>query len=79
MALDHLTGVIVDLSDRLLLWLTDAAGITSLIMAPNANLNSAPVGTSNSVTSTPASLGVTTKSVSNTVSTGSPQNQDKSE
>ncbi|XP_078333871.1 potassium voltage-gated channel protein Shaw-like isoform X8 [Crassostrea virginica] len=57
----------------------DAAGITSLIMAPNANLNSAPVGTSNSVTGTPASLAVTTKSVSNTVSTGSPQNQDKTD
>ncbi|XP_022306877.2 potassium voltage-gated channel protein Shaw-like isoform X1 [Crassostrea virginica] len=58
---------------------SDAAGITSLIMAPNANLNSAPVGTSNSVTGTPASLAVTTKSVSNTVSTGSPQNQDKTD
>ncbi|XP_078333870.1 potassium voltage-gated channel protein Shaw-like isoform X7 [Crassostrea virginica] len=57
----------------------NAAGITSLIMAPNANLNSAPVGTSNSVTGTPASLAVTTKSVSNTVSTGSPQNQDKTD
>lgn len=59
--------------------LTDAAGITSLIMAPNANLNSTPVGSSNSVTATTASLGVTTNSVTSNVTTPTSLNQDKSE
>lgn len=63
----------------LLLCLTDAAGITSLIMAPNANLNSTPVGSSNSVTATTASLGVTTNSVTSNVTTSTSINQDKSE
>lgn len=56
---------------------SDAAGITSLIMAPNANLNSTPVGSSNSVTATTASLGVTTKSVTSNVTTPTSLNQDK--
>nr|XP_034306924.1 potassium voltage-gated channel protein Shaw isoform X14 [Crassostrea gigas] len=55
----------------------DAAGITSLIMAPNANLNSTPVGSSNSVTATTASLGVTTNSVTSNVTTSTSINQDK--
>lgn len=55
----------------------DAAGITSLIMAPNANLNSTPVGSSNSVTATTASLGVTTNSVTSNVTTPTSLNQDK--
>lgn len=63
----------------LLLCLTDAAGIPSLIMAPNANLNSTPVGSSNSVTATTASLGVTTNSVTSNVTTSTSINQDKSE
>lgn len=56
---------------------SDAAGITSLIMAPNANLNSTPVGSSNSVTATTASLGVTTNSVTSNVTTPTSLNQDK--
>lgn len=56
---------------------SDAAGITSLIMAPNANLNSTPVGSSNSVTATTASLGVTTNSVTSNVTTSTSINQDK--
>lgn len=58
--------------------LIDATGITSLIMAPNANLNSTPVGSSNSVTPNTVSLGVTTNSVINAITTGSPPNQEKS-
>lgn len=56
---------------------SDAAGITSLIMAPNANLNNTPVGSSNSVTATTASLGVTTNSVTSNVTTSTSINQDK--
>ncbi|XP_048727412.1 potassium voltage-gated channel protein Shaw-like isoform X4 [Ostrea edulis] len=58
---------------------TDATGITSLIMAPNANLNSTPVGSSNSVTPNTVSLGVTTNSVINAITTGSPPNQEKTD
>ncbi|XP_048727416.1 potassium voltage-gated channel protein Shaw-like isoform X8 [Ostrea edulis] len=57
----------------------DATGITSLIMAPNANLNSTPVGSSNSVTPNTVSLGVTTNSVINAITTGSPPNQEKTD
>lgn len=56
---------------------SDAAGITSLIMAPNASLNSTPVASSNSVTATPTSLGVTTNSVTSNVTSATSQNQDK--
>lgn len=55
----------------------NAAGITSLIMAPNASLNSTPVASSNSVTATPTSLGVTTNSVTSNVTSATSQNQDK--
>ncbi|XP_061178135.1 potassium voltage-gated channel protein Shaw-like isoform X1 [Saccostrea echinata] len=59
---------------------TDATGITSLIMAPNANLNSTPVGTSKTVTPTSVNLGINTNSVtSTTTTTGSPQNQEKTD
>ncbi|XP_061178140.1 potassium voltage-gated channel protein Shaw-like isoform X5 [Saccostrea echinata] len=58
----------------------DATGITSLIMAPNANLNSTPVGTSKTVTPTSVNLGINTNSVtSTTTTTGSPQNQEKTD
>ncbi|XP_048727414.1 potassium voltage-gated channel protein Shaw-like isoform X6 [Ostrea edulis] len=57
----------------------NATGITSLIMAPNANLNSTPVGSSNSVTPNTVSLGVTTNSVINAITTGSPPNQEKTD
>ncbi|XP_062573131.1 potassium voltage-gated channel protein Shaw-like isoform X7 [Saccostrea cucullata] len=60
----------------------DATGITSLIMAPNANLNSTPVGASKCTTPTSVSLGVNSNSVSSpatATTTGSPQNQEKAD
>ncbi|XP_062573130.1 potassium voltage-gated channel protein Shaw-like isoform X6 [Saccostrea cucullata] len=60
----------------------NATGITSLIMAPNANLNSTPVGASKCTTPTSVSLGVNSNSVSSpatATTTGSPQNQEKAD